>query len=211
MKKKLILIGGGGHCKACIDVIEQFGDFEIYGILDQESLNGQFLLGYPIFGSDAEIPKYVKLGYSFLVTVGQIKSVRIRKKLFKYLNDCKADIVTIVSPLAHVSKHAQLGAGTIVMHNVIVNADARIGENCILNTGCTIEHDVLIGNHGHISTHAIINGNCEIGDEVFIGSNATVSNQVRIVKNVTIGAGTIVVKDIIENGVYIGNPAKKIN
>jgi sugar O-acyltransferase (sialic acid O-acetyltransferase NeuD family) len=211
MKKKLILIGGGGHCKACIDVIEQSGNFEISGILDQESLIGQSVLGYPILGSDTNIPKYIELGYCFLITVGQIKSAEIRENIFKYLGDCKADMATIVSPLAYVSKYAEVGQGTIVMHNVIINAGARIGRNGILNTGCNIEHDALIGDHVHVSTLAAINGNCEVGDGVFIGSNATISSQVKILKNTIIGAGTVVVRDIKEKGIYAGNPAKKIN
>lgn len=211
MKKKLILIGGGGHCKACIDVIEQSGNFEISGILDQEELIGQSVLGYSILGSDSDVPQYVGLGYSFLITIGQIKSVQIRKSIFKYLVDCKADMATVISPLAYVSKHAKVGAGTIVMHNVTVNAGARIGINCILNTGCDIEHDAVIGDYVHVSTLAVVNGNCEIGDEVFIGSNTTISSQISVLKNTTLGAGTVVVKDIKERGVYAGNPAKKIN
>jgi sugar O-acyltransferase (sialic acid O-acetyltransferase NeuD family) len=210
MAKKLILIGGGGHCKSCIDVIEQSGEFEITGVLDQEHLIGQSILGYPFVGSDSNILEYIKLGYSFLITVGQIKSAEIRKKLYKQLVDGNADIATIISPFAYVSKHAGIGPGTIIMHNATLNAGARIGVNSILNTGCNIEHDVLIGNHVHISTLAAINGSCEIGNEVFIGSNATLSNQVKIFKNVVIGAGAVVIKDIEESGIYVGNPAKKV-
>ncbi|MGY4383096.1 sugar O-acyltransferase (sialic acid O-acetyltransferase NeuD family) [Pedobacter sp. UYP24] len=211
MKKKLILIGGGGHCKACIDVIEQSGGFEIIGILDGGNLLGHFVLDYQIIGADADIPKYIGLGYSFLITLGQIKSADIRKKLFNYLMDCKADIATVISPRAYVSRYAEIGTGTIVMHNVTINAGSRIGINCILNTGCNIEHDVLVGNHVHVSTLAAINGDCEVGNDVFIGSNSTISNQMRILENTVIGAGTVVVKAIRESGIYAGNPAKKIN
>ncbi|MEQ7800914.1 acetyltransferase [Pedobacter sp. ASV1-7] len=211
MKQKLILIGGGGHCKACIDVVEQSGNFEIAGILDEKNLIGQSVLDYMIVGTDADIPKYVGLGCSFLITVGQIKSAEIRKNLFKYLMDCKADIATVISPRAYISRYAEVGTGTIVMHNVTINAGARIGTNCILNTGCNIEHDTLIGSNVHVSTLATVNGNCEVGNEVFIGSNATISSQMRISENTIIGAGTVVVRAIKEKGIYVGNPAKKIN
>lgn len=209
MRTKLILIGGGGHCKACIDVIEQTGQFEIFGILDQKNFIGQSVLGYPIIGSDEDISKYAALGYHFLITVGQIKSAAVRKKLFSYLESCQAELAIIISPLAYVSKHVSLGKGTIVMHQASINAGAQIGANCILNSGSNVEHDVVIGDHTHISTQAIINGDCEIGDEVFIGSNATVSSQVKIIHNTIIGAGTVVIKSINEMGNYVGNPAKK--
>lgn len=211
MKRRLILIGGGGHCKACIDVIESSGSFEISGILDQENLIGQSVLGYSIFGSDNDIPKYVGLGYSFLITIGQIKSAEPRKKVFKYLKECKANMATVISPLAYVSKYARVGSGTIVMHKVTINAGALIGSNSILNTGCNVEHDAVVGEHVHISTLAVVNGDCNIGNEVFIGSNATISSQIRISSNSIIGAGAVVVNDVLERGIYTGNPAKKIS
>lgn len=211
MKKKLILIGGGGHCRACIDVIEQIQEFDIFGILENDDLIGQNVLGYPVIGTDEDVPKYVRLGYSFLVGVGQIKSAEIRKKIFEFLKKNKANIVTIVSPSAYISKHAEIGEGTIVMSNVNVNAGVKIGSNVILNTGATIEHDTTIGSHVHVSTHAVINGDCNIEDEVFIGSNATISNQINIAKSGVIGAGAVVVKDIIEKGIYIGNPVRQIS
>lgn len=211
MNEKLILIGGGGHCKACIDVIEQSGNFEIAGILDQENLIGQSVLGYSIIGSDNDIPKYIDLGYSFLITIGQIKSADARKKIYKSLEDCKAKMAIVVSPRAYVSKHAKVGEGTIIMHNVTINAGARIGVNCILNTGCNVEHDAVLGDYVHVSTLAVVNGDCKIGDEAFIGSNATISSQISVFKNSVIGAAAVVVKNITETGIYAGNPAKKRN
>lgn len=208
--RKLILIGGGGHCKSCIDVIEQDNQFDIVGILDHENLVGTDVLGYKIIGSDVDIPKYVNLSYSFMITIGQIKSSNTRRRIFNELVKFNADIATIVSPRAYVSKHAKIGLGTIIMHNVVVNSSAIVGVNCILNTGCNIEHDALIGNHSHISTFAIINGDCVIGEGVFIGSNATISNQIHLDNDIVIGSGSVVVKNIKDQGVYVGNPALKI-
>jgi sugar O-acyltransferase (sialic acid O-acetyltransferase NeuD family) len=203
-------MGGGGHCKACIDVVEQEGSFEIIGVLDQENLIGKSILGYSILGSDNDIFKYIRAGYSFLVSVGQVKSAEIRERLFKHLKDSEADIATIISPRSYVSRYAKIGVGTIVMHNVTINAGARIGENCTLNTGCNIEHDATVGDQVHVSTHAVVNGECEIGNGVFIGSNATILNRVKIIKKTVIGAGAVVIRTINESGTYAGNPAVKI-
>lgn len=210
MKTKLILIGGGGHCKVCIDVIEQNGQFEIIGILDLAELVGTSVLGYQIIGTDQDIAKYVELGYSFLITVGQIKSAALKEKLFHILKENKAIIATVVAPSAHVSKYSKIGAGTIVMHHVIINAGATIGDNCILNNKSDIEHDTVVGNHTHISTGTILNGDCKIGNAVFIGSNSTVANQITIEDNVVIGAGSVVIKNILTKDIQVGNPAKSI-
>lgn len=211
MRKQLILIGGGGHCKSCIDVIEQEGKFDIHGILDSPEKVGDQLLGYNYIGTDDDIESFIEKGYYFLVTIGQLKSAEKRRNIFDRLKAGNAGIATIISPLVHVSKHAVIGEGTIVMNGAMVNADARIGHNCILNTGANIEHDTVIGNHCHISTHAVVNGNCKLGDEIFIGSNAVLSNGVEIVSGIILGAGSVIIKSLKTKGIYAGIPAKMIH
>ena len=210
-KESLILIGGGGHCKSCIDVIEQENALAIYGILDSPDKRGQSVLKYPVIGTDDDIEHFAKKGFSFLITVGQIRTATVRRNLFIKLEQASAKMATVISPKAYVSKHAHIGAGTIVMHGATVNAGAKINENCIINTGCNIEHDVEIGAHCHISTHAVVNGDCIIYQQVFIGSNAVLSNGISVVGEVSIGSGAVVIRPIEEKGVYVGNPAKKIS
>ncbi|MBC7915271.1 MAG: acetyltransferase [Pyrinomonadaceae bacterium] len=209
-KHKLILVGGGGHCKACIDVVECTNEYEIIGILDHADLTGTKVLGHRVIGTDDDILKYKQEGCRFLITVGQIKSAATRIKIAKLLEQQEAILATIISPKAYVSKYAQIGKGTIVMHGVTVNASADVGANCILNTGCGIEHDAIIKDHTHISTHAVVNGGCVVGNEVFLGSNATVSGYIRVGNNIVIGSGSVVLKNIDESGTYAGNPVKKI-
>ncbi|RYE25174.1 MAG: acetyltransferase [Sphingobacteriales bacterium] len=210
MKAKLILLGGGGHCKSCIDVIESTGLYEIHGILDRAEFVGTKVLDYDIIGTDEDVLKYHEQGFHFFITVGQIKSAAVRKKLFCRLSDMGAEMATIVSATAVLSKYAQLGAGTILMHQAIVNAAAKVGANAIINTAANIEHDVVVGDHCHISTYAVVNGDCKIGNEVFIGSNATISSQVEVSDNTVVGAGAVVYKNIKQQGTYAGNPAKII-
>ncbi|SHL92992.1 acetyltransferase [Mucilaginibacter sp. OK098] len=209
-KKPLILIGGGGHCKSCIEVINATGDWEIKGILDPNLKKGEFVLNYPVIGSDDDIGKLIAGGNYFLVTVGQIKSTVIRKRIYDNLKLKSAKIATVISPKAIVSEYASIGSGTIIHHYCMVNADAYIGENCIINTAAIIEHDAHAGNNNHISTCAVLNGHVILGDYCFIGSGAVVSNDIKITDNVIIGAGSVIVKNIEEPGVYAGCPAKKI-
>ncbi|WP_461789336.1 acetyltransferase [Pedobacter sp.] len=202
MKKDLVLIGGGGHCKSCIDVIEHTNEFNIIGILDQRELIGSHVLGYEVIGTDDDLLKF-KASH-FLITVGQIKSNLTRKKIYKNLLDNSLSIATVISPNAHVSKHAKIGAGTIIMHHAIVNSESTIGNNCIVNTKALIEHDTIVGHHCHISTAAVLNGNCNIGNDVFIGSNAAVANHITIKDNVVVGAGVTVIRNITTAGIFTG-------
>lgn len=208
-KKPIILIGGGGHCISCIDVIELEGKYNIIGILDLPGKVGQKILGYEIIGTDDQIEYYVKTCPDFLITVGQIKSTSIRKKLYRFVKNAGGNLPVISSPHAYISKHATIDEGTIIMHQAVVNANAKIGKCGIINSKALIEHEATIGDFTHISTGAVINGQSKIGNQCFIGSNTVVSNNIDITNDTIISAGTQILKGISESGIYVGNPLKK--
>jgi sugar O-acyltransferase (sialic acid O-acetyltransferase NeuD family) len=207
-KTEIILVGGGGHCKSCIDVIEQEGKYQIKGIIDLPEFKSQNVLGYPVIGVDNDLPDLVKEGYHFLVTLGYLGNSSVRENLFNFIDNNGGHLPTIISPLAYVSKHSKIGRGTIIMHHAIINANTEIGENCIINTKVLIEHDCVIGNHNHVSTSTVINGSCRIGDSCLIGSSSVLKHNLSIVSNCIIGQGSVIVKDISKEGIYFGNPVK---
>ena len=191
MKKTLILIGGGGHCTSCIDVIEQTEQFKVIGILDKQELVGQKVLGYDIIGTDEQIDRLLIEGHEFLITIGQIRSPQLRQKLFAKLQACHARLATVISPRAYVSIHASVEEGTIVMHDALINTNARIGKNCIINSKALIEHDAIVGDHCHISTAAIINGGTEVKNGSFFGSNAVSKEYVTTSNEAFVKAGSL--------------------
>lgn len=205
-EKKIVLIGGGGHCRSVIDVAETAGR-EILGIIDDFRPVGDSVLGYPVIGSDRDIEKYVGEA-EFIVTVGQVKDAGSRKSLHERVLSAGGKFATLISPLAHVSKYAQVGEGTVVMHNAVINAGAIIGNGCIINTACNIEHDAIVGALTHISTGAMINGGAVIGSEVMVGSGAVVLQSIVIDNGCVIGAGAVVTRPTEEIGIYVGVPAK---
>ncbi len=189
---QIILIGGGGHCKSVIDVIEQDGRFEIIGIVDNPELLGSKVLDYLVIGNDFDLENLAKKYKYALVTVGQIYSPITRIKLFEMAKKAGFLFPVIISPYAYVSKHSKIGIGTIVMHNAIVNANSFIGDNCIINSKALIEHDCSISEHCHISTNATINGGVKIGSKCFIGSNVITKENITIKANSFIKAGSLV-------------------
>ena len=193
---EIILVGAGGHARVCIDVIELSCQFKIAGLIEKDKTSSQGNLGYPIVGTDDNLQN-LRQKYSYaLITVGQIKSPVTRIKLYQLLKGMDYTLPVIISPRAYLSKHAQIGEGTIVMHDVMVNANARIGKNCIINNKVLIEHDVVIGDHCHISTGAVVNGEVSVGNGSFFGSGAVARQSVFIGNNCTIGAGVVVKRDI---------------
>lgn len=191
-KENIILVGGGGHCKSCIDVIEVENKFQIAGIVDVKEKIGEKILGYEIIWSDDDIPMLIRQFKNAIVTIGQISTSENRIRIFKILEEYNAIIPIIVSPYAYVSKHAKIGKGTMIFHHAVVNAGAQIGENCIINTKALIEHDAVIGNHCHISTASTVNGDVKIGNGVFYGSGAVSKHGIEIPDNSFIKANSIV-------------------
>ena len=192
----LLLIGGGGHCRSCIDVIEAEGRYRIRGIVRPLSDETDGIFGYPVFGSDEDLPNVLREVPQALVSVGQIRSSEIRIRLYELLKKSGGKLPRIVSPFAYCSKYAEMNEGTIVMHGAIVNARASIGANCIINSQALIEHDVIVADHCHVSTGARVNGGVTIGKGSFIGSGAILKEGIVIGKNVIISAGQVVLRDV---------------
>ncbi|MDA8926831.1 NeuD/PglB/VioB family sugar acetyltransferase [Gammaproteobacteria bacterium] len=201
--KDIILIGAGGHAISCIDVIEKEGKFKIVGIIGTKDEVGKNILGYEVIGTDKDLTKLVKGCKNACITIGQIKDATLRLTLFNNLLKIGFSLPSIKSPCSYISKHANLGMGTIVMHGVIINAGAIIGDNCIINSRALIEHGVEIGRNCHISTNSIINGNVKIKDNCFIGSCAVIRESIKIGSNVFIAMHSSIFKDISDTETVI--------
>ncbi len=180
MKPKILLIGGGGHCISVIDVIELEDKYTIAGIIDKKELLGQEILGYNVIGCDDDLTELFKTYKYAVITVGQIKSNKLKVKLFNLAKNIGYTLPTIISPLAYVSKHATIEEGSVVFHHALVNTNAKIGKNCIINSKALVEHDVVVEDHCHISTGAILNGGVVVKTNIFFGSNATSKEYIKV-------------------------------
>lgn len=204
-KLSIILIGAGGHAHACIDVIEQQGKYKIAGLVGmRDELHAEHL-GYSVIAADNNLQDLAKIYQYACIAVGQVHSPDVRVRLYQQAIELGFRLPAIIAPTAHVSRHACIGAGTIVMHGAIVNAGARVGDNCIINTRALIEHDVIVENHCHISTGAILNGDVEIGMGCFVGSGSIVKEGVSLGKSCVVGMGLSVRHNLADYARFVGN------
>lgn len=183
---KIIVIGNGGHAHACIDILEML-DYEVMDIINASD---------PILSLDYYIKDLIATCPNILIAFGQLHSPTSRKIIYKRFKEAGACFPAIVSPLAYVSKNAEIGEGTIIMHHVIVNACATVGDNCIINTKALIEHDCIVGNNCHISTGVILNGAVKVNNDCFIGSGTVVKQCVSIAEGKVIGAGNRIMNSV---------------
>ncbi len=190
-KPQLILIGAGGHARSCIEVIVEQGQFKIAGLIglpEQKDVT-HLDYGYGLIGVDSDLDHLAKIIRYAFIAIGHIKSAEHRIRLYHQLVHLGYELPVIIAPTAHVSRHAKIGPGTIVMHGAIVNAGASVGNNCIINSRALVEHDARVGDHCHISTGSILNGNVSIGAGSFIGSGSIIKNGVTVGSNCLIGMG----------------------
>jgi sugar O-acyltransferase (sialic acid O-acetyltransferase NeuD family) len=197
MKKKIILVGAGGHCASCVDVIEKENKYQIYGLVDEKKDSS--LTKYKLIGNDADLKKIKKKTNNALITIGQIKDLLLREKVFQKLIKLKFNLPVIVAPSSYVSESSFIDKGTIIMQGAIVNSNVKIGKNCIINTGSIIEHNVVIGNNCHISTGCIINGGTIINDNTFIGSGSVIKQHVKIGARCFVNAKKFIDKNLKDN------------
>jgi sugar O-acyltransferase (sialic acid O-acetyltransferase NeuD family) len=205
MKKPgMIVIGAGGHARACIDVIEQHGQFQIAGLVGMADEMHTRHLGYNVIATDNELRALANEYQYAFIAVGQIQSPEHRIRLYQQAVQFGFQLPVLIAPTAHVSQHASIGPGTIVMHGAIVNAGAKVGANCIINTRALLEHDVVVEDHCHISTGTILNGGVHIGTGSFIGSGCVIKEGVTLGMRCIVGMGLAVRHNQSDHARFLG-------
>lgn len=198
---RLIIVGAGGHGKVIADNALKNGYTDICFVDDHATGS---CMGFPIIGMSEDLPKLNDGKTDFVIGIG---NNAIRKKIAQ---EYDVHWVTLIHPSAQLALNVSVGRGTVVMAGAVVNACAMIGEHCIINTCAVIEHDNVIEDYVHISPKAALGGTVRIGTGTHVGIGATVVNNVGICANCIVGAGAVVIRNIVNGGTYVGVPARKI-
>lgn len=196
----MYLYGGSGHCKVIIDALKKSREFLIKGIFDD----------YPKFETIFDIPVFKTESLDFFIDKQIIISIgdnKIRKKIAEKI---KTIYVKVVHPNAVIALDTEIKEGTVVMAGVIINASVKIGRHCILNTGAVIEHDCEVDDFVHISPNVSLGGNVIVGEGSHIGIGASVIQGITIGKWATVGAGCVIIHDVPDYSVVVGNPGRII-
>ncbi|MDZ5711310.1 acetyltransferase [Jeotgalibacillus haloalkalitolerans] len=205
MKNKLLIIGASGHGKVVADIALEMGKWEKVAFLDDNPAVTS-CLGLDVVGTSEDFKKFID-DYDFFVAIGDND---IRKKVYQKLESLSASIPVLIHPGAVVGREVLIECGTVLMAGVIVNCNTRIGKGCILNTGSTVDHDNLIGDFVHVSPGVHLAGTVIVGSGSWLGVGSVIKNNVSICEGIMIGAGAVVVNDIITAGVYVGVPVRRV-
>lgn len=208
--EKIILIGGGGHCRSVIDTIKSSNLYNIVGIIDLKEKIGNYIDGIRIIDSDDNLQIYRDKVSNAFITVGSIGNPRLRQELFKKLKQFKYNIPAIIDNTAIISSKVDIGSGTLIGKGAIVNSNVKIGQNCIINSGAIIEHDCIIEDFVHVASGSTLCGGVSIGMNSHIGAGSVILQYKNIGANSIVGAGSVVLKHIEDGIIVCGNPARKV-
>lgn len=205
--KKLAVLGASGHGKVVADTAQCCG-WDLVEFFDDawpaRTNNGS----WSVVGDSAAMLARFQDYDGVIVAIGN-NAVRCMKLVA--LIDAAAPVVSLIHPMAFVSRYASIGPGSVVFAAAVVNADAKIGFGAILNTGCSVDHDCLLGEAIHISPGARLAGAVSVGDQSWIGIGASVKQLVSIGREVVVGSGASVVSDVPGGVVVVGVPAKVVS
>lgn len=210
MNKKILLIGGGGHCKSVLDSLLETEVFDEIGIIDSKENIGGSILGVPIIGCDEDLPFFLESGYEYaFVSLGSVGNPINRIRLYNQVQSMGFKIPNIIDRSARVSKNTLLEQGIFIGKQCIVNAGVSIQKCAIINSGSIVEHDCQVGSFSHISPGAVLSGGVQIGENSHVGSNTTIKQQVCVGSDSIIGMGSVVLKNIESRVMAYGNPCKE--
>ena len=207
-RKKIILYGCGDMGIQTFNILKHDKSYEILGFIDDNLDNkGKSFLGLPILGDYTEIPNLVnKLQIKGGIAV--IGNNKIRYEKNQIIKKAGLEIVTAIHPKSFIDNQENIGDGTIVEMGAFIHPEVRIGEGCFICCGAIVAHNSTLGNYVLLAGGCVFGSRVTVGDFSLIGVGANISPYVNIGKNVLVGTGAAVIKDLPDNVVAAGVPAK---
>jgi sugar O-acyltransferase (sialic acid O-acetyltransferase NeuD family) len=207
----MLIVGAKGFAKEVLEVVHQIDQLENLVFFDDVNydVKGSLYRKFPILKTTEEASSYFNtIDNRFTIGIG---NPILRKKLYDKFISLGGVFTSTISPLASIGHYGNhIGIGSNIMTGTVITSDVHIEKGTLINLNCTIGHDSIISKFVELSPGVHISGNCTIGDYSVLGTNACVLPKLTIGKNVIIGAGSVVTKDLPDNCVAVGTPAKII-
>lgn len=212
MRKKIYIIGAGGHGLSTFELIKSTGKYKVYGFLDDTYEPGTRIIDeVKVLGP---IDFYKNLNpKKDLIAIGFAgeRTLDLRGALIKKLSSAYFKIPTLVHSSAEIGRNVLIGVGVQLHPGVVLRVNSKIGDFSTVNTGAIIEHGASISFNCSISPGTVICGNVEIENSVFLGANSTILPNLHVGENVVLGAGSVVSKNLESHKRYKGVPAAEIS
>lgn len=210
MPSKLLIWGTSGHALVVADIIKLQGDYEIVGFINDADpkCHNQTFCGLPILGGREQLEIYKDKGIRHIIL--GFGDCQARLNLSSLLDEKGFSLATAIHPTATIATDVIIDPGTVIAAGAVVNPGARIGQNVIINTCASVDHECVIEDAVHLSPGVRLAGRVIVGCSTWVGIGAIVIDGIRIGKESLIGAGAVVARDIPDNVVAYGVPARVV-
>jgi sugar O-acyltransferase (sialic acid O-acetyltransferase NeuD family) len=210
--KRILVLGAGPQARVIPDVLNALKDIELIGFVDWDN-ERRFLMGdasgYPVFEGGQFPEEIIKKSGPFEPLIAFSRMDR-RKGMINKLRTLSLDGATIIHPSALISQSAEIGHGCLISPGVIIGPGVKIGDHCIINSATTIDHDSTIEENVIMGAGVHLPGFVQVLSGTFIGVGSSSVNGVTIGRDCLIGAGSVITKDVPDNVLAAGVPAKEI-
>ena len=208
---KVLIIGANNYAVELLREIEQETPLRIEAFATYKDFKTiDSLDGIPVVAFEDIRQLYPNDNISVVVAIGYTKMNAIREKVYR---DCRQQgfrICGYISPRANIYSN-NIGEGTIVRTGAHIGVNVTLGDGCIVNQGVTLTHDIKAGDFCFFGACSVFGGVTNIGSHCFFGLNCTIKNRLEIADRTLIGAGSVMLQDSEPEGVYVGNPARKLD
>lgn len=205
----LVIVGDGESAEIAYEYFTHDSPHRVVAFsAERQFLKKESLYGLPVVPFDELAKRYDPLKYRAHVAISSTFLNRLRARLFRETKAMGFTCLSYVSSRAFVWRNVTVGENCFIFENNVLQHHVRVMDDVVLWSGNHVGHRTVIGAHAFVSSHVVISGFCAIGDYTFMGVNSCVGDNIKIGANCVVGAGAVVVKELPDGGVYVGNPAK---
>jgi len=198
---RIVIVGAGGQGRIVADILETAGNPAVAFVDDRRALHGTTILGLPVAGASVGDVAHDAV----IVAIGDN---HVRRAVTEKLIANGERLASAIHPFTSIAKSASIGEGAMISAGAIVLPRVVVGRGVLLNTKASVDHDTVVGDFAHVSAGATVGAECTIGEETLIGLGASVLSRCNVGKRTVIGGGAVVVRDIPDDVIAYGVPAR---
>ena len=210
--ERVVIIGAGGHAREVVEILRHqsrggAGPRVVGFVVDDPPAHGAEVSGLPILGDWSWFEGADRGGLAVICAVGL---PQLRKRMIGRAKAEGLPFASALSPLAYLSREAELGEGVMIFPHSFVSAGGSVGDHAVLNVGATVSHDARVGAYATLGPGARLAGGASAGEGCYLGINSSVIERVSVGAWATVGGGACVTRDLPENVTAVGLPARVV-